>query len=74
MRILVFDGARHRKPTGYGKAAHALITGLSKRSDVEVTVQLTNSEWEIEESFRAPIENLPHSNKTNGFDAIVRIG
>jgi glycosyltransferase involved in cell wall biosynthesis len=74
LRILVVDGLRHTKLTGYGIIARNLILGLLERGN-EIQLQGYDREWEaIEPYAREILEELPRVSGPAAADVVLQIG
>jgi glycosyltransferase involved in cell wall biosynthesis len=74
LRILVIDGLRHTKLTGYGRLSRGVIQGLVACGH-EVHLQTHPREWErVLPAERALLESLPRARSEAGVDVVLMIG
>jgi glycosyltransferase involved in cell wall biosynthesis len=74
MRILVVDGLRHTRLTGYGRVSRGIITALADRGH-DVELQMHPRTWDpVDPEVRERLEALPRAKSEAKSDAVIVVG
>lgn len=74
MRVLIDDGSRHTKMTGYGNLSRSIIAALHKHTDATVALRHRTEDLPDWVSDREILENIAVSPAECDFDVVLRIG
>jgi glycosyltransferase involved in cell wall biosynthesis len=72
--IVVVDGGRHKKNTGYGALSRGLIRALSQHTSFQIAIEETQIPWDEEIPKRNEVECIPVVKDISSGDAVFRIG
>jgi glycosyltransferase involved in cell wall biosynthesis len=71
--VVVADGGRHRKNTGYGALARGFMLALDQHSPYRVVVQETGASWDKGVPWQEELERLPTTTNLDSGDVVFRI-
>ena len=74
MRVVVLDGARHRKWSGYGSLCRSAIRGLLLAGAEVVLPEYPQAGWELEEDEREEFRRLQRPSAVSSADIALSIG
>lgn len=74
MRVLIDDGSRHTKMTGYGNLSRSIIAALHKHTDATVALRHRTENLPDWVSDREMLKNIPVGPDEKDFDVVLRIG
>lgn len=74
MKVLVADGNRHLRATGYGGLSRAILLALKRHTGIALFVEPRRVPWDDGIAERDELLDIPETAAPDGMDAVLRIG
>lgn len=71
-KILIFDGNRHMRASGYGQLARSIILSLKRHTNHDLVVQVRGNSWD-DVPHKEELLTIPEA-KSKNYDLVLKIG
>ncbi len=74
MKLMVADGNRHMRVSGYGALARAILIALKRHADFDLVVERRRGDWDDGVPNREELLAIPEAVGIKDVDAVLRVG
>lgn len=74
MKVLIADGNRHLRASGYGALSRAILLALKRYSDIQIVVEPRQGNWDQGIAHESELMEIVEQGELSDIDVVLRIG